>query len=165
MTRKASPFFLVVVSFFLLCGFSEQKGKVPLQSQPADERQAQESLPKSQDNFWNVLSKTRIDVDEKKGLYLATYSSDVKALDGKPVTVSGFLLPLEATDKARHYILSKRTPTCPFCPPGEPNEIIDIMFDKPVAWEERLVKVSGTFGLMNNAEMGMFFKIEKAQKE
>ena len=60
----------------------------------------------------------------------------VKALVGKEVTISGFILPLESTEKFKHFILSKRTPTCPFCPPGEPNEIVDVMLDKPISWDE-----------------------------
>ena len=95
-------------------------------SQPADERAAQDLLPMSQDPLWSVLAKTKILIDEQQGLYDAEFPEDVKHLDGQPVTVTGFMLPLEASDEFRHFLLSKRTPTCPFCPPGEPNEIVDV---------------------------------------
>ena len=135
---------------------------VDVSSQPPEERAAQESLPKSTDPVWSILIKTKIHVNEKKGLYSATYPPEVKALVGKPMTVTGFMLPLEDTRTFKHFILSRRTPTCPFCPPGEPNENIDIWLDKPKAYDEHLIKITGNFALMNNAEFGMFFKLDHA---
>lgn len=157
--RKSIAVALVVMAMPLLCGLSKQQT-----GQPKDERQAQDALPKSRDPMWQLLGKTKITTDEKKGTFSASYPVEVKALVGKEVTVSGFILPLEATEKFKHFILSKRTPTCPFCPPGEPNEIVDVWLDTPIKWDEDMVKVSGTFALMNNPELGMFFKLTKAKK-
>lgn len=132
-------------------------------TQPLDERKAQDALPKSQDPMWHILAKTTIHVDPKEGYYSATFPPEIKALSGKPVTVSGFILPLESTKKFKHFLLSKRTPTCPFCPPGEPNEIIDVWTLSPIAYTEDILTVKGTFDLMNDREMGLFFKIKNAQ--
>ena len=144
-----------------LCGLSKQDSSTL--GQPLEERKAQDKLPKSKDPMWVLLAKTKIHLEEKKGLYSAAYPDEVKALVGTQVTISGFMLPLEATEKFKHFIISKRTPTCPFCPPGEPNEIADVWLETPVKWSEDVVKVTGTFELMNNAQLGMFFKITKAK--
>ena len=161
---SATQLFLVVGAFVLLSGFSVQKKPGAVASQPADERAAQDALPKSQDPMWDVLTRTKIHVNEKAGLYSATYPPEVKAMVGKEMTISGFILPLESADKFKHFILSKRTPTCPFCPPGEPNEIIDVYMQSPIAWDEDSVKISGKFELMNNPELGMFFRLTGAKK-
>ncbi len=152
----------ISLALLALCGFTAEQAPKSI-SQPADERKAQEALPKSRDPMWKILGKTQIHLDEKQGLYSATFPDEVKALVGKEVTISGFMLPLEATEKFQHFIISKRTPTCPFCPPGEPNEIADVWVEKPVAWSEDVVKVSGVFGLMDNPQLGLFFKITKAK--
>jgi hypothetical protein len=152
MIKKQIAF--AFIAFLALSGFS---------SQPLDERQAQNTLPQSGDPTWKLLGKTKISINEKKGLYNAIVPPEVKALSGKEVTVNGFMLPLESTNKFRHFLLAKRTPTCPFCPPGEPNEIIDVWLDKPVAYSENLVNVKGTFTLMNDHEMGLFFKLSNAK--
>ena len=154
----------LAAAVFLLCAFkvSEQN---PALGQPMDERQAQDALPKSKDAMWKLLAKTRVKLDDKKGMYSATYPDEIKALVGKPFTISGFVMPLDATEKFSHFILSKRTPTCSYCPPGEPNEIIDVWLEKPMKYDENLVKITGTFELINNQEMGMFFKLAKAKKE
>ena len=151
----------VVLVLLGLSGFSKEEAPKNL-VQPPGERAAQNALPKSSDPMWKILGKTHIRLDEKKGLYNATFPDEVKALVGKKVTISGFMLPLEATEKFKHFIISKRTPTCPFCPPGEPNEIVDVWLEKSTEWNEDMVKVTGTFELMANPELGLFFKITKA---
>jgi len=145
-----------------LCGLSKQDSSTL--GQPLEERKAQDKLPKSKDPMWEILAKTKIKSDFAKGYFSAEYPPEVKALVGKEITISGFMLPLESTESFKHFILSKRTPTCPFCPPGEPNEIIDVWMDKAVKWDEDTIKVSGTFELMNNTELGLFFKLTKAKK-
>jgi len=159
---KTSGIIFITFVGLALCAFTTKQSSVPV-GQPTAERQAQEALPKSHDPMWNVLGKTKIHLNEKEGLYSATFPPEVKALVGTQVTISGFMLPLESTEKFHHFILSKRTPTCPFCPPGEPNEIVDIWVEKPMEWKEDVVKVTGTFGLMDNPQLGLFFKITKAK--
>jgi hypothetical protein len=153
---------LLPVCLLVLSGFSKEK--ISINPEIAQERKAQELLPKSNDPMWELLKKTKIHNDYAKGLFSATFPDEVKALVGKPFTISGFMLPLEAKEKFRHFILSKRTPTCAFCPPGEPNEIVDVWMDEDVTWAEDTIKVSGTFSLMNNPELGLFFKLSKAKK-
>ena len=154
--------FVLPVVILALCGFTKEQGAIP--TQPLEERKAQDVLPKSKDPMWVVLGQTKIKSDYAKGLYTATFPDAVKALVGTQVTISGFMLPLESSERFHHFILSKRTPTCPFCPPGEPNEIVDVWTDENVLWDEDVVKVTGKFELMNNAELGLFFKLTNAKK-
>lgn len=152
-----------LAALFFLAAFKVEEQPLVELLQPSDERKAQDALPKSQHALWNTLTKTKIHLDKKQGLYSATYPDEVKALVGTEITISGFMLPLEATEKFTHFLLSKRTPTCAFCPPGEPNEIIDVWLEKPVKWDDNLIAVIGTFTLINNPEFGMFFKLDKAK--
>lgn len=151
---RQSRIFLLLGLLLALSAFS---------TQPLDERKAQDTLPQSRHPVWATLAKTKIKIDELKGLYSAVVPANVKALSGKEMTVSGFMLPLESKQKFKHFLLSKRTPTCPFCPPGEPNEVIDVWMQGPVAYTEDLVTVRGNFVLMNDREMGLFFKLSKAK--
>lgn len=141
---------------FLLCGFSKQDSPA---GQPRTERKAQDALPQAQDDIWKIFAKCKVHLDQKKYLYSIDYTPEVKAMEGKPLTISGFMLPLESKEKFTHYLLSKRTPTCFFCPPGEPNEIVEVFSKKPVTWDEGIVAVSGTLKFTNNPEKGMFFQI------
>lgn len=116
----------------------------------------------SNDNLWKVLGKTRIGLDDKGYSYIAHNPPEVTALDGTQIAIKGFMVPLESKEEFNHFILSKRTPTCPYCPPGEPNELIEVFTAKPVKWNDGLVSASGKFSLINNQNFGMFFKLDNA---
>ena len=166
---------LCLLAVITLPAFTLEKGEVTATqsqtisdgafSQPSDERKAQDALPMSKDAIWATLATTKVTLDEKKGAYSAVFSDAVKGLAGKQLTVSGFILPLETTEKFRHFLLSKRTPTCPFCPPGQPYEIIDVTTTSPIPWTDDLATFVGTFSLTNNQELGVFFQLNGAKKK
>jgi hypothetical protein len=162
MSRAFSKLVFIAVALVMVSAFTTQKAPPASSSQPPEERAAQDALPQSHDPIWTTLLHTKIHVNEKRGLYSATYPPDVKALDGKQITITGFMLPVETTETFKHFILAKRTPTCPFCPPGEPNEIVDVWLDKKIDYSEKLLTITGTFGFMNNQQFGMFFKLTHA---
>ncbi len=118
----------LITSWLALSGFSVQESA----GQPLDERKAQDALPKANDPMWDILTKCKVHLDQKKYKYSIDYTPEVKALEGKQVTISGFVMPLESTETFSHFLLSKRTPTCFFCPPGEPNEIVEVFTKKPI---------------------------------
>ena len=152
----------IVVSFVLLSGFSVQKDAAVL-NQPSDERKAQDALPQAQDPVWKSLTQCKVHLNDTTHKYSITYTSEVKAMEGKPLTVSGFMMPLEATEKFKHFLLSKRTPTCPFCPPGEPNEIVEVFTKKPVKYTEGIVVVTGTMTFTTNPDLGLFFQLKDSE--
>lgn len=141
--------------------FSIQNSAAP-SSQPTEERKAQDALPQSGDPMWNALFQCKVHYDDKTHKYSITYTPEVKAMEGKPMTIAGFMLPLEATEKFNHFLISKRTPTCPFCPPGEPNEIAEVFTQKPVKYDEGVVVVTGTFRFTTNPDLGLFFQLKDA---
>ena len=153
---------LILAAFLVSSGFSKQDAPANI-GQPIDERKAQDALPQSHDDIWKTFGKCKVHLDQKKYMYSIDFTPEVKAMEGKEVTVSGFMLPLESTEKFRHFLLSKRTPTCFFCPPGEPNEIVEVFTKKPVTWDEGIVVVTGKFGFTSNPELGLFFQLKDAE--
>jgi hypothetical protein len=141
-----------------LSGFTVQESA----SQPQEERKAQDALPKSRDAMWDRLTKCKVHLDKKSYQYSIDYTPEVKAMEGKPVTISGFVMPLESTETFKHFLLSKRTPTCFFCPPGEPNEIVEVFTKKPIKWSDGIVTVTGTFTFTSNPDLGLFFQVKDA---
>lgn len=131
-------------------------------TQPSEERVEQDSLPMSSDAFWGVLLQSKITYRTKPPYITAVIPDSIKTYQHKPINVSGFILPLDASEHTKHFLLSKRTPTCPFCPPGEPNEILEVFTDKPVKVGYDLFNVRGTFELTNDTNQGIFFTLKKA---
>jgi len=116
----------------------------------------------SDDYLWKIFSQCEIRTNQNNS-YSISYLPGVKAMNGKRLTISGFIQPLEATEKFSHYLLSSRAPTCAFCPPGEPNEIVEVFSAEPVRWEETLVTVKGTLILANDSKKGIFFQLKDAR--
>lgn len=130
--------------------------------QAVGERSAQASLPQSNAPIWTVLRKTKIGEDGAKGVFTAAFPPEVKALDKQTVTLSGFMLPLDAQEKSTHFLISKYTPVCFFCPPGEPNEVVEVTSKTGVPVSYKLLNVTGRMALQNNGEKGLFFRVDQA---
>jgi hypothetical protein len=149
----------LIAAWLVLSGFRIEEST----SQPLDERKIQEALPQSKDAMWNTLAKCKVHFDEKKYKYSIAYTKKVKAMEGKPITISGFVMPLDATETFSHFLLSKRTPTCFFCPPGEPNEIVEVFTKKPIKWSGDIITVTGTLKFTSNPDLGLFFQVGDAE--
>lgn len=129
------------------------------QMQGPGEREAQARLPQGQSPLWATLRQTRIAEDDARGLFTAIHPPQVRALAGKTISLSGFLMPLDSQVHSDHFLLSKYTPVCTFCPPGEPNEVVEVHMVRPIDYSPRLLKVTGRFALENNGENGLFFQM------
>lgn len=134
----------------------------PAQFQGDGERSAQSMLPQGRSPLWATLRQTKIGMDEAKGMFTAAHPPGVKALAGKTISLSGFVMPLDAETKGTHFLLSKYTPVCAFCPPGEPNEVVEVRSARPIAFSPKLVTVTGKFGLEDKGENGLFFQMTGA---
>jgi hypothetical protein len=135
----------------------------PTTGQPLDEMAAQKGLPQARDALWAKFIKCKLGYDEESGVYSITMTPDVKALDGKTVTLRGFVLPMDGSDRTQHFLLSRNTPVCMYCPPGQPNEVVEVMATRMIAWTDKMVSVTGKLTLINDEEKALFFKIEKAE--
>jgi len=132
-------------------------------SQPIDEAAAQKLLPKVRDALWSKLIKCEVSYDDKSDVYSIRVTPEVKALDGQTVTVRGFVLPMDGSDRTKHFLVSRNTPVCMYCPPGQPNEVIEVRSTQAIEWTDKITTVTGKLRLINDGEKALFFKIENAQ--
>ena len=117
---------------------------------------------RSDDFLWRLLARCEIKMDQNFSCSI-NYISEVKALNGKQVALGGFMVPLEAKERCSHFLLSRRAPSCAFCPPAEPNEIVEVFSAKPMRWQEDLVTFSGSLVLPSGGEKGVFFQLKDAR--
>ena len=124
----------------------------------------QKVAPKPTSDIWPKLTASTIDKHYLEGTYSITFTPEVSALDNQSVSVDGFMMPLDSTAKSNHFLLSMRAPSCPYCPPAAPNEMIEIFTTQPVASSDQLTTVHGMLKLMEpKSEMGIFFQIKNAK--
>jgi len=151
----------LAVVVWVIAGLARGAGADSDFGQPRVEREAQQRLPQSSNPLWKTLRTTEISVDERTGLFSARFPPAVRALDGKTVSVEGFMMPLESKVETHHFLLSKRTPVCPFCPPGQPNEVIEVYSPSTIVPTTDEIAVTGRFGI--RAQDGLFFRLDDAE--
>lgn len=81
---------------------------------------------------WHEFAKTKFEAkyNEKIGEYLfyPTFSTELKALEGKEITIEGFYVPFAPEDG--NYIIISKFPMaqCFFCGGGGPETIAEVTF-------------------------------------
>ena len=158
--KRIILFVCIVTSAALISGFTGQE-QGPRFSGPGESRprSVNPGMMQSNDRIWADFAKCKIKTDRDLSLSII-YTPSVKARQGKNVTISGFMMPLESKSKFSHYLLSKSAPTCAYCPPGAPNEVVEVFSRKPTTWKEDLITISGTLILVNDKEKGIFFQMK-----
>lgn len=154
---------LAVALMFGLSAFKVIDAPSKAKDEIAAERQAQANLPQSKSPLWRKLTQCKVTMDQKSGVYAIALTPEVRALAGKTVKVNGFVLPLDGSDKTMHFLVSKRTPDCMFCPPGDLNDVIEVWSKKAVNWGDGPITLKGRFGLATDGEKGVFFTLKDAE--
>jgi len=136
---------------------------LPVALRAQDGAAAGANIPPSKHSSWDILRKTQVKLDFKRGTYVATHPASTEALNGTTFEIEGFVTPVKAETSFRHFLLMPSAPGCAFCPPPDFNEIIEVVSREPITAELRLFKVRGKFSTQNNGKDGLFFKIEDAR--
>jgi len=80
------------------------------------------------------------------------FSDVVKALNGKTVTLPGYMVPFESGLKGNHFILtSLPLNACFFCGVGGPETVIEVYLASAISYTENPIEVRGIL-LLNDAD-------------
>lgn len=121
------------------------------------------TLEHEDDLRWVLFHDAKITTDDAKGLYVADFSPSLRKLDGVSFSVSGYMLPVEASLTSAHFVLTRRSAGCPFCPPNAPTEAIEVFAAKPFAYTQSPITVEGRLHLVARSERGLFYRIDNAR--
>ncbi|WP_174292285.1 hypothetical protein [Sphingomonas bacterium] len=123
------------------------------------------TLDHEDDLRWIFFHDAKVTADDAKGEYQATFSPALAKENGVRFQIAGYMLPVEATTTTPHFVLTRRSSGCPFCPPNEPTEAIEIFATKAVAYTQAPVTVTGTLHLVARSDRGLFFRLDGAKVE
>jgi hypothetical protein len=110
---------------------------------------------------WSLLAKTairRID-----GKLAPEFPGALRPLNGTSVKVQGYLLPLEAGQSHRRFLLSAWSPSCPFCLTAGPEAMVEVKAKSAVKYSLEPVVVQGRLELLENDPAGMFYRLVDAE--
>lgn len=117
---------------------------------------------------WKLLEQTKlIDRNDKASGMIFTkpgFPPAVLALAGKEVKLAGWMMPLEASAKQKHFVLLAYPPGCPFHVHAMPNQFAEIYSTVPIAVDDmKPIIMTGTLQLTGQDESGIFFKLVNAR--
>lgn len=114
------------------------------------------------DPRWIQFRGVKITVDRAHGAMLADFPADLKQAAGKLVDIGGYITPLQTSVDIDHFILTRRSSGCPFCPPNEATEALEVFTRKKVHFERRQFFVKGRLKLVGDSNQGLFFQLTDA---
>ena len=94
--------------------------------------------------------------------FIPQFSKDVSALDKKEVKLQGFMMPLDMGEKQKRFLLVAMPPTCAFCLPGGPDQLVEVVAKTPVKYGFDPIVVSGKFVVLKDDPMGLYYRLTDA---
>jgi len=98
-----------------------------------------------------------------QAIFHTDYSAEIKALDGQDVKLMGFIYPLEGGLEHARFLLTAWPPSCPFCLPAGPAQMVEVFCAEPVEFSEGAVLMTGRFELLEDDPSGMYYRMHEAE--
>jgi hypothetical protein len=115
---------------------------------------------------WTVLESTKEIQRRQTGTIYSkpAFSQKVKALKGKRIKVSGYVMPLQNSPKQTHFVLLAYPPDCPFHLNPAPNQFIEIRTNSPIAVRSGVQSFEGQLILSGEDESGIFYQMQESRE-
>ena len=92
------------------------------------------------------------------------FSDAAKSLDGKTVTLPGYIVPFENGMKSAHLMFSSLPlNACFFCGVGGPETVVEVFLKKEVSYTDKPVEIQGVLRLNGKDPDKMIYVLEQAE--
>ena len=109
---------------------------------------------------WSLLTTATIRMSQ--GKLGPAFPEALRPLNGKTVKLQGYILPIEASQTHRYFLLSAWSPTCPFCQTAGPEAVVEVRARTAVKYSIEPVVVEGRLMLLDNDASGVFYRLVDA---
>jgi len=104
------------------------------------------------ESLWKTLARItyKKEYDEFLGFKIdkPVFSDQIKALNGKEVTIKGFIIPVEGYKSHKEFILSAFPYSmCFFCGGAGPESVMEVMAIEPIEYSAEPVVIKGKLKL------------------
>lgn len=160
--RTVINFYSVMLALFMVASV---KNTMYSQNLPA----GAEDQKRVSSQMWSTLSKVSFKMQESVygEMSLPVFSNEIKALDGKEITLPGYLVPadgLKGVFRSNHFILSSLPlAACFFCGVGGPESVVEVYMDKPLKYTTDAISIKGTLNLNSMDSYQMIYILEDAE--
>ena len=109
---------------------------------------------------WKTLADVKT-VKQKDG-FVPDFGKSVTTLDKQEIKLQGFMMPLDMGEKQKRFLLVALPPTCSFCMPGGPEQMVEVQTKTPMKYGFEPIVVSGRFAVLRNDTMGLYYRLTDA---
>ena len=120
------------------------------------------------ENLWKTLTKITYvkEYDEFLGFKIdrPVFSEEIKALDGKEVTVKGFIIPVEGYKGHKEFILSAFPYSmCFFCGGAGPESVMEVQAVDAINYVAESIVLKGKLHLNSEDVNKLMFSLSEAR--
>lgn len=109
---------------------------------------------------WRLLGQVELVKQNRK--MVPAFDRAVTALDGKTISVQGFMMPLDIGDKQRRFLLVAAPPHCAFCLPAGPDAMIEVRAKSDIRYGFDAISVSGKLQVLKDDPAGLYYRLVDA---
>lgn len=146
-------FSLFLVTLFCGTAYAQDAAKGQAVA-PAVEKEAEKATPakKKEANLWRTLSKITFkkEYDELMGFKIdvPVFSDAIEKLEGKEVTIKGYIIPVEGYKGHKEFILSAFPYNmCFFCGGAGPETVMEVVASEEIEYTAEAVTIKGKLEL------------------
>jgi hypothetical protein len=114
-------------------------------------------------DWWVTLFKVKYENWQTN--FEPRYTTEIKALDGKKITIKGFLIPLQEQKKHSYFLLSAFPfDQCFYCGKAGPETVIEITVKKPIKTTDKIIIIRGTLQINYQDPSHLFYIIDDGEQ-
>lgn len=126
------------------------------------------TLQAQDENVWKTLSKIsyKKEYDEILGFKvdIPVFSEQIQELEGKEITVKGYIIPVEGYKNHKEFIFSAFPYNmCFFCGGAGPETVMEVEALKEVAFTAEQIVIRGILRLNDEDINKLMFRLEEVQ--
>jgi hypothetical protein len=123
----------------------------------------------AQSDNWKVLSKIsyKKEFDEMMGFRVdkPVFSAEIQALDGKEITMKGYIIPIEGYKSHKEFIFSAFPyASCFFCGAAGPETIMEVVAKEPIKYTEEAITIKGKLTLNSKDINKLMYRLSEVVK-
>lgn len=109
---------------------------------------------------WKTLAE--VTPVKQKDRFVPQFSKGIAALDQKEIKLQGFMMPLDMGEKQKRFLLVAMPPSCAFCLPGGPDQLVEVVAKNPVKYGFDPIVITGKFVVLKDDPMGLYYRLTDA---
>ena len=109
---------------------------------------------------WKTLAE--VTPVKQKDRFVPQFSKGITGLDKKEVKLQGFMMPLDMGEKQKRFLLVALPPSCAFCLPGGPEQMVEVVAKNPVKYGFDPIILSGKLTVLTDDPMGLYYRLTDA---